>query len=218
MSTLRSFQRFPTEVEAVVLAGQLNDGGIEARVHANVHSINASIIGQPEEDFHVMVEHADVERAHALVDRQAREDARTASADHPLFAFTDEELLEVLAHPDDWTRFDVRLAQRLLDERGIPVHDAVLDRFREERINAMRAPEGGQFPFVVLGYVIALFGGLLGITIGWYLNASHRTLPNGDRVPVFSESDRRDGRRIVILGSVMLIVWLIVALRDVLFR
>jgi len=217
MSSLRSFHRFPTEVEADELVSELASGGINASVHANVHPFNASVVGQPENDFHVMLDRADFDRAHALIDARAIKDAQTAGEDHPLFGFTNEELMEVLARPDDSTRLDVRLAQRLLHEHGIPVHDAVLDRFREERMNAMRAPEGGQFPFVALGYISALCGGLLGIAIGWYLGASQKTLPNGDRVAVFSESDRRDGRRITIVGCVMLIVWVVIGFREFLF-
>ena len=196
------------------LVSELASGGISATVHANVHPFNASVVGQPEKDFHVMLDLADFDRAHALIDAMAIKDAQTIGKDHPLFGFTNEELMEVLARPDDWTRLDVRLAQRQLHQHGIPVHDAVLDRFREERMSAMRAPEGSQFPFVALGYISAFCGGLLGIAIGRYLVSSHKTLPTGERIAVFSQSDRRDGRRITIVGCVMLIVWAVIAFRE----
>src|SRR5689334_10826652 len=41
------------------------------------------------------------------------------TADHYLLTSTDEELVEILAHPSDWCGFDVAHARRLIIQRGI---------------------------------------------------------------------------------------------------
>ena len=67
-------------------------------------------------------------------------------------------------------------------------------------------PEALQKNIIILGYVFALFGGLVGVFIGQYLAGYRKTLPNGEVVLAHSESVRKQGKYIMTIGTIMLIV------------
>ncbi len=67
-------------------------------------------------------------------------------------------------------------------------------------------PEPLQKNIIILGYVFALLGGLVGVFIGQYLAGYRKTLPNGEVVLAHSESVRKQGKYIMTIGTIMLIV------------
>lgn len=122
------------------------------------------------------------------------------SSDHYLHGFSDAELMDILLHSDEWSMEDVFGAQQVLGQRGKAVPDDLIAAARASRIRGLRNPAPPQTAFVVLGYVSALLGGLLGIAIGWYINTAMKILPNGERVPVYRIEDRRHGARLFAIG------------------
>ena len=69
---------------------------------------------------------------------------------------------------------------------------------------------------MIIGYLSAFFGGILGVIIGYSLWKATKTLPNGSKVFSYSEKSQNNGRNIFVLGVVMVVVW--VLLRVVLFK
>ncbi|UYZ65050.1 hypothetical protein [Hymenobacter weizhouensis] len=158
--------------------------------------------------FLVLVRPDDFEKARALEEEASRQLTAAAPPDHYLRTFTDNELLDVLARPDEWSAFDVALGQELLHQRGHDVSDGVLALLHQQRLRELARPEPRQRVWVSIGYVLALLGGVLGILIGWHLSSHHKTLPDGRRVPSFAEEDRRHGRRMLGLGIGCGLLWL----------
>ena len=77
-----------------------------------------------------------------------------------------------------------------------------------ELLREVRADDHlSQTPFIVVGYIAALLGGLIAVAIGWYINTAKRTLPNGERVYVYRASDRRHAARIFSLGILIFLGW-----------
>lgn len=129
---------------------------------------------------------------------------------HYLFKFTDEELFDVLTKPEEWNSFDVSLAGQLLRERGRDVSADAVRMLRQHRNAELARPEESQNTWVMLGYVTAALGGVLGIFIGWHLYRHHKSLPDGRQVAAFSVSDQRHGFRIFVLGIIGLVLWTVV--------
>ena len=46
------------------------------------------------------------------------------------------------------------------------------------------------------------------VSFGWHLSTYKKTLPNGDRVYGYSQSDRKHGNRILIIGAICFLVGL----------
>jgi hypothetical protein len=59
-----------------------------------------------------------------------------------------------------------------------------------------------------VAYLFSFLGGVVGIIIGWNMVTAKKTLPNGQQIYAYRESDRRHGRWIISLGFVMFLVWL----------
>ncbi|GHB65358.1 hypothetical protein [Persicitalea jodogahamensis] len=142
-----------------------------------------------------------------LLHDMAADEVRFVDTSHYLFGFKDEELFDILASPDEWSAFDYQLARRVLSERGIDVDARLLALLKKSRLEELAQPEAKQTANVWIGYLFALFGGVVGIFIGWNMATTQKTLPNGERVYTFGESDRRHGKAIIVLGVVMVVVW-----------
>ena len=63
--------------------------------------------------------------------------------------------------------------------------------------------------YVILGYLSSLLGGILGIIMGYAIWTNKKTLPNGNRVPVYSKADQRHGRIMFFMGVIVLIIAII---------
>ena len=126
---------------------------------------------------------------------------------HYLFDFTDQELYDILARPDEWSTFDYQLSQKILKERGKQIDKEFLNSLRKTRIDDLAKPEEKQTNNVWVGYMFSLLGGLIGIAIGWNMMSSKKKLPNGEEIYSYQENDRKQGKRIMILGIIMLIIW-----------
>ena len=60
---------------------------------------------------------------------------------------------------------------------------------------------------LILGWVFALLGGLIGIFVGSYLRFAKIVGVNGEKVPRYDDTARTQGLLIIVLSIVMLILW-----------
>ncbi len=135
----------------------------------------------------------------------AADEVHLADTDHYLFDFKDEELFDILASPDEWSAFDYQLARRILRERGLEVDTKLLNSLHKSRLQELAAPKPSQTLNVMLGYILALLGGIFGFFWGWNMATARKILPNGERLYVFRPSDRQHGWQIVVLSAMIMI-------------
>lgn len=203
MSEFQSYQRFPNVEVAQPLLHLLHQHGIPYETLLDQPRIDPSFAFNPTNSYFVVqVLPADVETIRALERAADEELTATAPADHYLFRFTEEELLDILLKPDEWNSFDVALARRILHQHGQEVSPALVERLRQQRLHDLAQPEPSQKAWVLFGYAVALLGGLVAMFIGWHLYTHTRQLPDGRKVRAFSRSDQTHGLRIMILGVV----------------
>ena len=147
-------------------------------------------------DFAVKIQGKDFEQVTQLLQHDESEDINKIGKDYYLFSFIEEELMEVVTKADEWSAFDVVLARKILAEKGKNLTDEAIAAINEKRIEELKVPDPPQTLWIIIGYIFAFTGGLLGLFIGWYLLSFKKTLPDGERVYEYSERDRKHGRMI----------------------
>ena len=81
-----------------------------------------------------------------------------------------------------------------------------MENIQRNTIEDLQQPEASQKNIIIAGYVFALLGGLIGVFIGQYLAGYRKTLPNGEVVLAHNENVRKQGKYIMTIGTIMLIV------------
>lgn len=203
-----TFQRFSDKNRAEKLTNLLDKNKIEFRFEDNSSSLDSSFGGGGfTNEYVVKLRKEDFEKAnHALIE-DSISDLDSIDKGYYLFSFTDDELRDIIAHEDEWNKFDFLLAQKLLNERGIEISTQEMETLRENRLEELAKPEKTDKLALTLGYLFALMGGFIGILIGWYIKSNKKTLPNGDQVYTYSKTDRGHGNAIMGIGIGMLILW-----------
>lgn len=155
-------------------------------------------------EYAVKIQGSDFEKVNQLLAEQETNNINNVEKNHYLFGFTNDELMEVITKADEWSSFDNQLARKILADRGKTISDEKINQIQEQRIEELKQPDAPQTTWIIIGYISALLGGLIGIFIGWYLTSYKKTLPNGQKVYGYTEHDRKQGQRIFIIGIIMM--------------
>lgn len=208
-----SFRSTTDPVHARQLQQQLEEAGLDARLQENSATFDVTFTAGLEREFHVMLPSEQFTQAELLLEEEAQADADALPTDHYLHAFSAEELLEVLRKPDEWAAHDRILAKRLLQQRGVRVAPGDVARMRQARLAELALPEKARFMLIVAGVVMVLFGGVVGMLIGYSLSQGRKTLPDGRRVPRYTAADRRTGVRLMVAGALFSLITLLLSYR-----
>lgn len=207
-------QRFLDPDQAVEMAETLSKHGIESELDTN----NPNVVGTftantANKEVLLMIYQRDLDRAKALLDSLADEEVVEGEiTGHYLESFTVEELWEVVQKPDEWNPVDVALAKKLLKEKGEEASDEKIAGSQESRLEELAQPQPAHLALLIAGYLFAVVGGVFGIIIGLQLKRSTKELPNGEKVFFYTEANRKDGQRMVVISIAMIVFWNLVFL------
>jgi hypothetical protein len=204
------FQKFNTESLAIDVGTLLNQNKIENLVE-NISIKFDPILSNNElgKEYCVKIKKVDFEKADDILREKAKAEINEIQDDYYLLTFSDDELIEVIEKSDEWSKFDVELARKLLKDRGNEITEEQINEIKKQRITELSKPEEGQNIYIIIGYICAILGGFLGVFIGWHLLTYKKTLPNGNRIYAYSENDRKQGNIILILGAIFIIIWIL---------
>ena len=205
------FQRFNSEAELEKCVKILIENNIEYLIEDV--SINLDPVLSSNKlgiEFLLKIDQVNFEKANNILDELYSFEIDEIESDYYLFSFSDDELLDVIIKSDEWNKFDVQLAQKILKEKGKGLSVIEIEQIQRERILDLSKPEKKQSDWIFIGYISSLLGGFLGIFIGWHLLTFKKTLPNGDRIYNYSNEDRKHGNQILIIGFLSIIVWIII--------
>jgi len=205
-----TFQKFNDQNSAIELGDFFKEKKLDYLLEDNSLSFDPTFANNGfGKEFCIKLKKSDFEKGNAFLNEKAENEIFEIDRDYYLFSFTDKELFELIAASDEWSPFDVSLTERLLKERGKEVTLEEIENIKKNRIVELSQPEGSQRTYIIIGYITAFLGGFLGIFIGWHLLTFKKTLPNGSRIYAYSDNDRRQGNRILILGGIFLVIWLL---------
>ncbi|HWD90244.1 MAG TPA: hypothetical protein VG367_19080 [Mucilaginibacter sp.] len=211
-----NYQKFNDIALANELIDVLEKHGIPYQTEEQTSGFDASLVmSNAPVDYAVKIKSEDFEKVNQIVRENEAAHIDETDKDYYLFTFTDAELKEVIIKADEWSAFDVVLARKILTERGIDISDRELEEIHEKRIEDLKTPEKSSALWIVIGYICALGGGILGIFIGWYLATGKKTLPDGEKVYTYSNKDRVHGRIIFYLSIPFLILAILYRLRII---
>ncbi len=192
---------FNEESMALDIVELLNKNKIPNKMVLVAPSVDINFgTGAFQKDFQILIDEKDFEEANALLEKDAEWMVDKVDPEYYLFAFTKQELYEILVKPDEWGTFDYQLAFKILREKGENIDKSTIDKMRLERLEKLKQPDKGSPEWIYFGYFTVLLGGLLAIFIGWHLLNGKKTLPNGQRVVRYNTLERKHGRIIFWLG------------------
>ena len=211
-----TYQKFNDPALADELAAQLKQHHIDYAIEEESLTFDPFFTFNPlAKEYAVKISPSDFERATGLLKEDETGNVDGIEKDYYLLGFSDEELMDVITKADEWSAFDVVLARKLLAEKGKDVSDQKINVIQKERIEELKKPETSQLTWIIAGYLVALssvililppFISAIGIFIGWHLSSYKKTLPDGERVYGYSDTDRMHGKRIFYLGIILFVL------------
>lgn len=207
MDELLVFKSFYTQDEAFSLLEFLREKGINGSVVKHRQVGEKVYVGiDYDRPFHLKIKGSDFNKANVILDTHILQNLSEIESDYYLYSFSDEKLLEIIAKPDEWNNQDIVLAKKILNDRGLPVSPEHVEANKLKRINQLEKPDSEGHMFIIPGYLLALFFGLLGVFFGLLLMNSTKTLPDGRKVSIYDKRTRSHGRNILIIGICMTLI------------
>lgn len=210
------YQKFYDLALANALAGLLEAQDVNYSLEEEAQSFNPTFSYVNTKEYVVKVRAKDFELVNELLRQNANEDIGDVDNDYYLLTFSDAELMEVVTKADEWSAFDVQLARKLLAERGNALSDEKFSDIKRQRVKELKTPESSQLTWIVMGYIIAVGGiimpffiCIIGLFIGWHLSSYKKTLPDGEQVYAYNETDRKHGKRIFFIGAAIFLLGLV---------
>jgi hypothetical protein len=223
---LLTFQKFKDPEVAKEFEEKLSAAGIFYQTETEDKFFDPSFTTNSiKNNINIRIRPADFNTANKVLDDYYRSQVEQVAPDHYLFSFTDTELMEILHKPDEWGHLDYQLARSILEKKGKPVNAERLEIFKQQRKKELARPETSNHWIVLLGYfafaispflkpMVSVAGFFLAIIIGWILYSGKKTLPDGESVYIYTDSGRKQGRILMVVGAVLLIVFFIYAITN----
>ncbi len=209
MNSFSTFQRFSSTEAASDLIELLKNNGIEFEVVDNSFAVDLTFGANTQIEKEVKLKETDFEKVNVLLENIAADNIKDHDNTHYLFDFTEEELIEIIKKPDEWSKEDYLITKKILEKKGIIFSTQQLIELKQERINELAKPESADKLWTMLGYLFSLISGIIGVFIGWHLATFKKTLPNGQKVYNYTEPTRLHGRIIFSIGLVYIIGWML---------
>ena len=122
----------------------------------------------------------------------------------------DQELLDIFVNSDDYQPEFVKQVYDELTKRGV-----TLEKYEKEKEaraglseKALQQGKKGDEIYIVLGFISALLGGVIGIIAGYTYYQSKEEGPNGNRYYIYDEKTRKQGQVMMIVGILVFLLLL----------
>lgn len=208
IKTYLPFQRFYDRELANEIAATLKSNGLECIIEDYQNNVDNPFIAKNSFDAEVILKLQSIDfiKANVLLEDFYKNQIDSVDRDYYLFSFSDEQLMDVIAKPDEWGSFNYQLAKKILKDKGKNINPETFETLKQERIEALSQPKEADKATIIAGYILAFLGGIIGILIGSNLLLHKKTLPNGKKVFVYATKDRMHGKIILWLSVIMLCI------------
>ena len=205
-----TYRRFNSLDEVEDIIDILKQNAILFRIEDNSQVTPSIIMGESSEaNIRLKLQQSDFEKADKVINLYFEKSIGDIESDYYLLSFNDDELIDVINKKDEWSHYDYNVAKIELKKRGIEINEKLENAIRKNRLKELTQEEKGSTIWMIVGYISAFLGGILGIAIGLSMWRSKRTLPTGARVSIFNKETRINGIYITVLGIIMFIMSLI---------
>lgn len=191
------YQTFSSKELAIELTNLLSENNIDFKAEVFNATFDSAFTNNSNKDYTVKINPSDFEKVDALLLESIKDEIDNVPEDYYLFQFSNEELLELIRKRDEWSQFDVLLAKKILQSRNIEISLEQENKIKAERLIELAEPKKISKSYYYSGIIFAFLGGFLGLFIGLDILTSKKTLPNGNKVHVYSLEDRKKGKEII---------------------
>jgi len=226
-----TFHIFTDPTTAENFAATLTQKGIEVKVvYDSIYPTKG-----PSSDVRIKIKQDDFPEASKLLESIQKPALVLKPADESfLLDCTDEELMEIVSKPEEWSYQDVEQAHKILKERGLieephpkpekkkvekikvekpkPVKVEKVKPVKVEKVKVVKEPKVKKprkkiaLPKSLLfSYIISILICPIGLFIGWQMAYSKKTLPDGTEDFANDEVIRSHGERILLISLIILI-------------
>lgn len=214
-----TFASFPTKAHALELTDIL-DSKIPYELETDENPLSDYYIGQISTlSVHVKIDAQNFEKARQLWET-AIENSEQLDVPDFMKDFNVEELTEIIETSDKWSVYHQIVAKKLLLKQGINLDENDLKKAKIIRLQELQKPEKAKLGLLIIGYfspAISVISYLLidnpifyitfiGAAIGLFLLLQKKTLPNGDRVHVFTSRSRMHGLILTLFYGTIIII------------
>ena len=204
-----TFQLLHNKAMAEEMAAVLQRHGIETDIVPTKQYFDPSFaFNKTEPEINLKMNPADFTKAREVLGSWYEARAGEVEDHYYLFRFTDHELMEIIRQPDEWGIFDLALAKRILAQRGIAIPAVAEQQAMAARVKEQEKPETISRGWIIFGYALSLLGGFFGIMMGWLLSTLRKTTLEGNRVPVYDDDVRKQGKNMMLLGLFVFAVFM----------
>lgn len=127
------FKRFMDNEQAKEFAEELSKSGIDCQIIDNSLSKEITFSTNSE----LMIRQSDFDKANKILDEKVDELLKDVSIEHYLNKFTNDELFDILAKPDEWHSLYYKLAQKILKDRGQNIDEDLVKSLKQARVNEL---------------------------------------------------------------------------------
>lgn len=206
-NNLKVFMTLKEAEQVQEIASILETGKILHSIHDNNKDFDPTMSNnEAGKGIDILLLPQDFAKADQLISEKIELKDEMIDPEHFLFEFSESELRDVIKHSDEWHPLDVKLAKKILEDKGIPVTQEQISSFHKERYDEKSKPEKSAADWLIAGYLFALAGGLLGFFIGNHLMTFKKTLPDGTQVYNYDINDRKHGKWILIISILSMVV------------
>ena len=138
LASFLTFQKFNDPGLASAIADKLKERRIDCVVERVQPLLEPSFFRNTvEQTIHLKVRATDFEKATRALEEHYEHQLQDVDPGYYLYSFTDVELLDIVAKPDEWGQFDYVLARELLAERGLPIPDETIEEMKQQRLRQL---------------------------------------------------------------------------------
>ncbi|HPE55270.1 MAG TPA: hypothetical protein P5514_04820 [Bacteroidales bacterium] len=149
---------------------------------------------------------SDFPKIDKLLEEQSKLSFNNIDKDHYFFEYSNEELTDVILAPEEWHNYDYQVAKLILKDRGIEISDKFIETIKFKKLKESGTNESYPVMWIIVGYISAFFGGILGLAIGLSLWLMRKKLHDGTKVFIYKENIRTHGKIISLIGFFMFIL------------
>ena len=219
MTDLITYTKFFTLEDADPLLEILKKEGITYEIEKETNPLDSVYFGNDLSPmFAIKIPRDQFSKLNYILEESAGESIQHADEEYYLYDFSNEELNAVITDVEEWNAYDRELAQKILLERNAQIPNPKSKPYQPEELNLMWVIVGYLWvttPAVVIivnplnPFAYFLLTPLTGIFFGLGLVTAKKTLPNGERRPMYNRRTIRHGYGLIVIGAIVFTLFIL---------